>query len=329
MAKIFELLKKKNVSGDFGIEIETEGKRLPQVSAQVWRMENDGSLRGVFPDTRCEYVLPKPVTMKVAKESIKHLIQCGVDQATEWKFSFRTSVHVHLNVLDMEEDALYALIYTYVLLEEVLHNYCGKERKHNRFCLRVQDAEDTIAPMVHLFKNGPYRFAGAWNGDRIRYAAMNLDALTKYGSLEFRGMRGTIDQGVLNNWLSALYNLRAYANKMGSVKAVYLDLMGKGAEAFFEEVLQEYAKVFVFKGYQDAINLAYSLTVELPFTIKEKEQGADKGKELLDYLEGLAAPNPAQRARAVLHQDLENRPIPVQWNVNPAEAPVLRARGVL
>lgn len=318
MAKISALLTKKNVSGDFGVEIEAEGLRLPYVDGDKWTMEVDHSLRGNFPKSCCEYVLPAPVSMAVANERIKHLIKRGVEEETTWKFSFRTSVHVHLNVLDMEEDALKALIYTYILIEEVMHNYCGKERKHNRFCLRLQDAEHTIEPLVNLMKYGVQVFGGNYHENSIRYAALNLASIKKYGSLEFRGMRGTLDQGVLKNWMGAIYSLRAYANKIGSVKEVYNDFFNSTPEDFLNRVLGEYAEVFKFPGYEDTMRLAYSISIEIPMACIEKKKKPLASKA--DLYERIMAvnpfdvpppaprvrPYPARRPAVVFHDDVVN-----------------------
>lgn len=268
MAKICEILAKKNVSGDLGIEIECEGKNLPLADPLKWTQVHDGSLRGNFPNSCSEYVLPTPLGFAKAMERVEYLIQAGQQNNTTWNFSFRTSMHVHLNVLSMEEKALQALVYLYSLVEPVLHSYCGKERRHNRFCLRIQDAEDTIQPMVYLVTKGVYDFSRTFAADNIRYAALNLASLAKYGSIEFRGMRGTLDLGVVRNWCGAILRLRTYAEMCGSIEEVYRRFLDTPADEWFDSVLEEYANTFKYKGYEDDLRMSYSLTLEIPTAYK-------------------------------------------------------------
>ncbi len=280
MAKIYELLAKKNVSGDLGVEIEAEGARLPFTYEEYWEMKNDNSLRGNFPETACEYVMPKPKTLGKTLEGIKYLIGKGEENKTKWVFSFRTSCHVHLNVLDLEEEQLKALAYLYLLLEEPLMNYCGKTRKHNRFCLRTQDAENTIEVVNHLITQGVKSFVRSFDDGQIRYAAFNLGALKKYGSVEFRGMRGTLDYGVLSNWVSGIMRLKEYVQKHTTIQDVYTRFVDQSPEDFIKEVFGDIAHVFLYKGVEYDMRLSFSITMEIPMGYKAIQNAKPKTEKL-------------------------------------------------
>lgn len=278
MTKIFEILNKKQVKGDIGIEIEAEGRNLPANDFKYWSVEDDGSLRGVFPGSRAEFVIKAPVRINQVKEALKELFDKGVENGTEWRFSFRCSTHVHLNVLDLEEEELFALVYTYLLLEEPLVRYCGRERIHNRFALRTQDAEQTLEYIHYLLSEGPASVI-LRNGNQIRYAGLNLAALQKYGSLEFRSMRGTNDQGVLNNWIEAIYCLKKFCKEktLQQVKQMFIEL---DSEAFAKEVLGDLYKVFKYVKLPYDMRFSFSLSLPLCYV----ERKAVKKKQPLDPL---------------------------------------------
>lgn len=264
MPKIFQKLGLGSaLKGDIGIEIECEGNGLVGIPRDVndyWHTEVDNSLRGDYPFCAAEYVLNQPIMFKEVAPALKNL--SNVLAASELNFSFRTSVHVHVNVQDMEEDAMLALVYTYLLLEEPLLNYCGRERKGNRFCLRLQDAEGIMGVINTLIDKGTDRLFGYYTQDMIRYASLNLAALQKYGSVEFRGMRGTLDQGVLNNWIGSLFSLKKYA-KDKTIKDVYNHFVDAGPEQFMEDVLKDYAKVFTYAKVEQDLMTSFSLSIDL------------------------------------------------------------------
>jgi len=57
MKKLHEALQHKLLPGLIGIEIECEGQNLVPIDDEFWKTEDDGSLRGSFPEERSEYVL--------------------------------------------------------------------------------------------------------------------------------------------------------------------------------------------------------------------------------------------------------------------------------
>lgn len=286
MKKIADLLRLPVIKGDFGIEIEVEGENLvPTVASSQcpWKTEDDGSLRGRFPDQRAEYVLNKPIPYGRVKPALeyleKHLKGSRLD------FSFRTSTHVHVNVLELNEVQLMNFIYTYLLLEEPLVNFCGAQRVNNRFCLRLQDAEGLRDCLVVLFSQGLKKIAGNLREDRIRYAALNLAALNKYGSLEFRSMRGTLDVKVLTTWVDALNSIREYAMRMQDPIAIYEEFTRNAPADFAQIVLGDTAKEFNYENFERGIQTGFSLTIDFPFLYRvylkaQKDQEEREKREI-------------------------------------------------
>lgn len=266
MKQIYQLLGLGSplLDGDLGIEIECEGAHLrvaDEDNSKYWKTVNDGSLRGVYPDSCAEFVLRRPIKAKDAKAAIQELIAIQTD--AKLAFSFRTSVHVHVNIQELTEVQLLNLVYTYLLLEEPLLNYCGKERKGNRFCLRLSDAEGSLEYITAWIAKSFDSLRLMAEGT-IRYSSINLAAVRKYGSVEFRGMRGTIDIGTLTNWCTALLRIRAFAMASKDPSFVYETFCNMGAIGFLNHVLGDVAPVYVYPQVEEGMSKSFSLSIDIP-----------------------------------------------------------------
>ena len=274
--KLYELLDKALVKGEFGIEIECEGNNLYPLDNVYWKSVDDGSLRGVFPQSRCEWVLKKPLNEKTAIAALVNLSIKQKEYGAVPQFSFRTSVHVHVNVLDLTWKEYCNFIYLYLLFEEPLMKFCGDQRIGNRFCLRYQDAEGLYDTILHLFRVGP-KALRAFHEDDVRYAAINLAATKKYGSLEFRGMRGTLDVDVLTLWIQTLKKLKTLAVEFESP----LQILQWARELSNEQLCKDkLGDVFVYPGVEDDMNLSFSLTYDLPHLYKEFVEEPEEEDEI-------------------------------------------------
>ena len=264
MKKLYELLNQNEVKGMFGVEIECEGVNLPFPPPVRWRGENDGSLRGVFPTTKCEYVFKDPVSYALAVKNIENLNNSFERNRSVLNFSFRTSTHVHINVQDLTWDEYLAFIYTALLMENVLSRFCGEERENNRFCLRLQDAESFSNNLDRLFGGKVGDLFDISNED-LRYSFINLAATPKYGSLEFRGMRGTTDVEVLKVWLKVLHNMKIFAKRIGSPCDVHDFLVEKHPSDFAKAVLRDVFEQLDFPELSKEIQRSFSLSLSLPY----------------------------------------------------------------
>ncbi len=211
-----EYLKRPRLSGELGIEIEVESaENLPINPPWPWSAKPDHSLRGKkfttpeAPDpTSMEYVTTSPITylsgMKLA------LIKRLTDVLSDRKYSVdanspRTSVHVHVNVLELTPLQIWTAVFTYFTIENVLMELCGEERKGNMFCLRLKDAEGIIQTIrIELMQTTPFNYMYT---DEMRYLGVNLKSVYGLGSLEFRGHPGTIDPIKINNWSTICWDI--------------------------------------------------------------------------------------------------------------------------
>lgn len=293
MTKLFKLLGlNKPVVGDFGIEIECEGKNIAPINSKTWGSEADGSLRGNYPETACEFVLKKPILFKDVEQALDELI--GHEINAEFNFSFRTSVHIHVNVQELTSTQLLNLIYTYLLIEQPLVNYCGDGRKGNRFCLRLRDAEGMIEVLSNLFRQGGdgLRYIPA---DHMRYASINLEAFKKYGSIEFRAMRGTMDKAIILPWVQMLNSIKQYALEMKTPKDIHEEFRAYGSVGFLNKVLgQENSQRVMTPNAEREMNESYSLSIDLPYSYVEPVEN-----------EGLEAPAVNDLAAMIRAADIQ------------------------
>lgn len=272
MKKLYELLNLRKIQdGDFGIEVECEGVNLAVPNEAVWRTVDDGSLRGQYPTGRAEWVLKEPMGLADTQKAIANLRKYQDDCNAQMNFSFRTSVHVHMNVQHLTLDQYLNTLYTYLLLENVLVRYCGNDRVGNRFCLRTQDAEGITEIMRQVFKSGIPAITRV-NMEQAKYASVNVAATPTYGSLEFRAMQGNLEVEYINRWLRALYNLRSFAMKQKNPQAIHDLFVRSEPSRFMQEVLQDEYPFFAYEDEVSDMRQAFSVTLDLPYAYTSDEQ---------------------------------------------------------
>ncbi len=295
MKKLHELFGINPTNGDVGIEIECEGANLQPVMGNGWRTEDDNSLRGEYPNGRCEWVFAKPLSLTDALSSLEYLEDVQKKGKAKFNFSFRTSVHVHVNVQKLTVDEILNMCYTYFLCERVLMNYCAPHRRGNRFCLRMEDAEGLMATIIKLTKAEEYQWPGLNPHDRIRYSALNLEALWKYGSLEFRGLEGNMDIQRIHKWATAFVNIREFAKKFANVQEIHDLYVKNRPDTFFKMAVGDVYRVFEYEGYVNDLRRGFSLTIDIPYAYRAKEveeKGVIKTKARFDHMIFEDAPAP-------------------------------------
>lgn len=168
----------------FGIEIEAEGNNLIRYDDDLprgWKVVGDGSLRNGY-----EYILKQPVSFATVLNRLKDLNTAFNNHGTQIYTSDRAAIHVHINVCDLTPTELIRFLCLYYIIEEVFVDTMGENRKGNHFAFRLCDAE---YPLYLLTQSVSRSRIGLLNNDDIRYSALNLISLFKFGSLEFRAIQ--------------------------------------------------------------------------------------------------------------------------------------------
>ena len=191
-------------AGDVGLELEIESlspEKVP-VPSPPWQIKADESLRHFG----YEYYTTRPIRCDSTKlPAIKKL----TDELRKCNLVFdspRTSLHVHVNILEHTPLQVWTAAATYWLLDNLLIKFCGEDqRAGNVFCLRAKDSEAVIDSVLKdLKEDTPF---ASLRGDSVRYASQNINAIHKFGSLEYRGMRGVIDHEIIDTWSTEMYNI--------------------------------------------------------------------------------------------------------------------------
>lgn len=296
MATIIELMRHlKHKEGDVGVEIEVEGVGLPE-QVQGWRVERDGSLRG----ENCEYVLPAPLTFNRVKTALKRLT---VDMRTSGAQVLDTGyagIHIHVNVQRMTPTQVVTYAFLYYALEDLCLEYCGEDRKGNLFCLPAHVAPYPLTALAEAFGVGDLRHLCQ---DKIRYASLNWKALSEYGSLEFRGMRSTLDEDVILKWIALLLELRETAIQIDSPQRV-VEMFSEERGNFVKAVLptQHQTLLDTYTGdVERAIERGVRVIQRTAYTVNwerfRKKEVKERGEDVAPR-----APDPFERlldARAV------------------------------
>lgn len=239
----------------FGFELEVEGRNLPDAPSH-WMSKHDGSLRG----ESNEYILNNPENIDEVSLSLDRLIKSLTKPSTVLNFSFRTSIHVHLNVLAFTKAQIHSLFYLSHLVEDVLVRYSGESRVGNRFCLRTKDADWKIRRFKNwLTKSGFDRL----NPEDLKYSAINIATITSYGSMEFRSLRGTVDKEVIIPWLSVIKNLYDIA-AIVPVREIE-ELVRTSPIELLNVVFKEHLPLFSYTNMEQDVNEAVDRLIEIPY----------------------------------------------------------------
>lgn len=244
---------------EVGIEIEMEGRGLHTGDLNYWNVTHDGSLRG----EAVEFVLKQPSLRNRFKSRLDYLQRELKKGGAILDPSDRCGVHIHINCQQMHVEEVFRFITLYYIFENVLLAWCGEDREGNLFCLRACDAEFLI-PNVIKCKN-KYSFRGISN-DSFRYAALNLSALSKYGSLEFRAMRTPVNFDSIETWANLLLRLKDVSLQVKDDTKFISDMSMDGCQTFAEKVFSDLLPAIQCYDLEDKMMLGARLAQHLAYS---------------------------------------------------------------
>lgn len=225
------LFKSSTIKGEVGIEVEVEGRNLPRDAGDYWSVTRDGSLRG---EESFEYVLNSPIPREEVNKALAQLYSAFDKSSAVLDNSGRAGVHIHINIRDLTIKELYTFIFLYLILERPLVDFCGEDRIGNLFCLRAVDAEYLLVMLRNLVSEHNFRNVGV---DNLRYSALNLTAIPKYGSLEFRAMASPVPQDKIEQWAQVLLAIKDAAKQFSNLEDTIYAVSDIGGTGFAKRVL--------------------------------------------------------------------------------------------
>ena len=195
-----------------GIEIEIEDipsyTEVGQITKSgYWTKEQDYSLRGKSVELVSIPLFGKDIS--AALEVVKTTLQ-----KSKVSFSIRTSVHVHLECIDMSPKQLVNFVLLYSVFEKVLFSFIASHREDNIYCLpfyRSEGIKNLLVSMIRSLnkysKSEVKSTIRAWP----KYSAMNICNIPSIGTIEFRALEGTIDKDRIITWIKMLMAIKKYS----------------------------------------------------------------------------------------------------------------------
>jgi hypothetical protein len=183
--------------------------KLPSLGG-FWKVVKDGSLR-----EGTEFVFSGPLVganITAALSSMTAFLSAFRANRKPAKITDRCSVHVHLDVRDLDDKELCNLILLYILVERVLFFFINPERIKNNYCRPLTDSA-----FKYVYRDIMTRTSGLDRSeDRVdavisaihssadKYSALNILPVVKYGSVEFRHHKGTTDMDAVLKWINVI-----------------------------------------------------------------------------------------------------------------------------
>lgn len=284
-----------------GIELEMEGTRVsPDIAERMrdWVGVRDGSLRG----SSAEFVSRHPLS----REAYPRALELLRDRLREARVvvtpSQRCSSHVHLNFANSTVAQAANFVFLWFLVEDFLVEHSGRERQGNNFCLRLRDAEDYLAEIIEAFQNTNFRHIA---DGRIRYAALNVASLVKYGTIEVRSFRGVADPVMVQPWIDLLLELYDLAHQFDTPLQIVGEFSGATPQGFISQRLPQIWRLIrnrrnlgdeLYESVRRCQDLAYLIRWDhLPATAPDRAPQTNRDHHVIidDFnLHGLVEHNP-------------------------------------
>lgn len=209
--------------GLIGLEYEYEGTNRfdqmynPKVFQKVneyFECHTDGSLR----DGGNEFVLREPLFGEELLQAITVMDEAA--RSLRFKSSYRTSMHVHL---DMERATYPAQVLSvailYAIAEPFLYKFVGTARDMCNYCLPWYRHDQHFGVFLKGLKEleghpGPIVVDKLRRLKEFKYSGLNFFSLGDYGTLEFRQAPVGMDAVRVIEWVNIIQSLKKYA--MGS-----------------------------------------------------------------------------------------------------------------
>jgi hypothetical protein len=140
-----------------------------------------------------------------------------------------------VNVSDLTLNQILAAIVGYWLIETPLVDTQGPTRVGNLFCLRVSDADYIVNDLINSLESS-FPLLDNNLSDNVKYAALNLNTVRRFGSLEFRFCKGTTDPKEIQQWAEFLYNMVHRFAALKTSSGVVRFIEDKGTMALFNMI---------------------------------------------------------------------------------------------
>jgi len=223
---------------NIGVELEIENVRPRDAFADLghlWKVERDDSLRPR--DRSVELKSPSPgYSGEQLVQSLEAL--AGKDSLAHGTFGWRAGSHIHVDCRDKTPEDLAYIGPFYALLEPSIFAWDGSGRHESRFCMPWWVCSHDIATAFDIIHaRNDNEFVGKISSFS-KYTALNMEPLQRFGTLEFRHAKSSIDKAFLLEYINIGLDVVAAADKFRdtmSPMGMVLDYMSIGPERFISK----------------------------------------------------------------------------------------------
>lgn len=218
-----------------GIEIEIEGWG-GQSGLTWWEDTRDDSLR----NNGREFVTRGGLVGEDVIEALNEFK--AASEAHGWQEGTpRAGIHVHVDCtdLDLEAGQLASFISLYMLAEHAIFSWVGEWRRTCGFCAAWEDTQVDFNKLGRaLFDKTGATLARAVGSEEFqKYQAVNIMALGKYGTLEFRHLPTTFDVNRILTWINIILQLKKSAVALDTTTPLIAQFSKARPERFLANVL--------------------------------------------------------------------------------------------
>lgn len=223
-----------------GLEIEVEttpNSVMPSSFFPYWNRIKDGSLRNGH-----EYVLAMPLKGDALAQAIHELFA----EPTRFERSATGSTHIHLDMFEegVVQDTIKMMVLLMYTFESAIFAIADRGREWCGYTNKLTSAPDVVVGAVlNASEDDNYMEFAALCQDRLghqqlgRYYGINVMALAKYGSLEFRYFPTATSPEELIDWITLCQNFKLAAMQLGTVER-FIEVLE--SEELYDEFLTTY-----------------------------------------------------------------------------------------
>lgn len=187
--------------------------------SEHFSVKDDGSLN----DRGVEYVLG----ILQGDAGIRHLETVTLDALDSGhRVDSSCGLHVHVDARDLTPPQLLNLLAVFYSWEPVIYSFLPLRRRANSYCA-PPSCQLNFATVLDLLRR-PVDGVRRWVSNTQRYCGLNLHALPKFGSVEFRAHSGTLDFNKVYHWLLLCLALVELATDAGRMHALNPDANWSG-----------------------------------------------------------------------------------------------------
>ncbi|KKM69622.1 hypothetical protein LCGC14_1448880, partial [marine sediment metagenome] len=198
--------------------------------AGLWKVVEDGSVH----NHGAEMVFTRPLFGQDVVDALDYFL--ALQKEYLFNHSLETGIHVHLDVRNMDYESFRKLCILYGLVEPLLFNWIGEDREYNIFCEPWYRSQGDLVYITDILFGSDYKKVSA-AGKVQRYSALNLTALRKFGSIEFRQMPTVFDKAKILKWLNIILSLKKAALSIKENDyGILTRLSADGPDKFFQDI---------------------------------------------------------------------------------------------